>query len=44
MDVVLNLLFESGSGLLILFTILFIIGKGFFLSAWMMKKMRVPEE
>ena len=44
MDVVLNLLFKSGIGLLSLFTILFIIGMGVFLSAWMKKKMREPEE
>ena len=44
MDVVLDLLFKSDIGLLSLFTILFIIGMGFFLSAWMTKKMREPEE
>ncbi|HQS99717.1 MAG: hypothetical protein B7Y26_10945 [Hydrogenophilales bacterium 16-64-46] len=44
MDVVLDLLFTSGIGLLSLFTILFIIGMGFYLSAWMKRKMNDPEE
>lgn len=44
MDVVLGLLFTSAIGLLSLFTILFIIGMGFFLSAWMKRKMNDPEE
>jgi hypothetical protein len=44
MDVVFDLLFTSGIGLLSLFTILFIIGMGFYLSAWMKRKMNDPEE
>ncbi|MEQ1592149.1 MAG: DUF3149 domain-containing protein [Thiobacillaceae bacterium] len=44
MDVVLNLLFTSGIGLLSLFTILFIIGMGFFMSGWVKRKMNDPEE
>lgn len=44
MDVVLNLLFTSGIGLLSLFTILFIIGMGFFMSGWIKRKMNDPEE
>ena len=44
MDVVIDLLFTSGIGLLSLFTILFIIGMGFYLSAWMKRKMNDPEE
>ncbi|MDP3421076.1 MAG: DUF3149 domain-containing protein [Thiobacillus sp.] len=44
MDVVLDLLFTSPIGLLSLFTILFIIGMGFFLSAWFKRKMNNPEE
>ena len=44
MDVVLNLLFGSGIGLLSLFTILFIIGMGFFLMGWVKRKMNAPEE
>lgn len=44
MDVVLDLLFTSGIGLLSLFTILFIIGMGFFLSAWIKRKMNNPDE
>lgn len=44
MDVVLDLLFTSAIGLLSLFTILFIIGMGVYLSAWMKRKMNDPEE
>lgn len=44
MDVVLDLLFTSAIGLLSLFTILFIIGMGIYLSAWMKRKMNDPEE
>jgi len=44
MDVVLDLLFTSGIGLLSLFTILFIIGMGFFLSFWLKRKMNEPKQ
>ncbi len=44
MDVVLDLLFHSGIGLLSLFTILFIIGMAFFFSIWFKRKMNNPEE
>jgi hypothetical protein len=44
MDVVLNMLFTSPIGLLSLFTILFIIGMGFFFSAWFKRKMNDPDE
>lgn len=44
MDVVLDLLFTSPIGLLSLFTILFVIGIGFFMSAWVKRKMNTPEE
>lgn len=44
MDVVLDLLFTSPIGLLSLFTIVFIIGMGFFLSVWFKRKMNEPEE
>jgi len=44
MDVVLALLFTSPIGLLSLFTILFIIGMGFYLSAWFKRMMTNPEE
>jgi len=43
MDVVLDLLFTSPIGLLSLFTILFVIGIGFFMSAWVKRKMNSPE-
>jgi hypothetical protein len=43
MDVVLDLLFTSPIGLLSLFTIVFIIGMGVFLSAWFKRKMNTPE-
>ena len=43
MDVVLDLLFTSPIGLLSLFTILFIIGMGFALSAWFKRKMNNPD-
>lgn len=44
MDVVLNLLFTNPIGILSLFTIVFIIGMGFYLSAWFKRKMNDPEE
>ena len=44
MDVVLNLLFNSGIGLLSLFTILFIIGMAIFFSVWFRRKMNDPDE
>ncbi|MCA1926615.1 MAG: DUF3149 domain-containing protein [Thiobacillus sp.] len=44
MDVVLSLLFTHPIGILSLFTIVFIIGMGVFLSAWMKRKMNDPEE
>lgn len=44
MDVVLNLLFTHPIGILSLFTIVFIIGMGFYLSAWLKRKMNNPEE
>ncbi len=44
MDVVLDLLFTRPIGLLSLFTILFIIGMGFFLSAWFKRRMNNPEQ
>lgn len=44
MDVVLNLLFTHPIGILSLFTIVFIIGMGIYLSAWMKRKMNDPEE
>ena len=44
MDVVLKLLFTSPIGLLSLFTILFVIGIGFFMSVWIKRKMNAPEE
>ena len=44
MDVVLDLLFTSPIGLLSLFTILFVIGIGFYMSAWVKRKMDNPEE
>lgn len=44
MDEVLKLLFTHPIGILSLFTILFIIGMGFWLSAWFKRKMNDPEE
>ncbi len=44
MDVVLDMLFTSPIGLMSLFTILFIIGIGFVMSAWVKRKMNTPEE
>ena len=44
MDVVLTMLFASPIGLLSLFTILFIIGIGLFMSAWVKRNMNKPEE
>ncbi len=44
MDEVLKLLFTHPIGILSLFTIVFIIGMGFYLSAWFKRKMNDPEE
>ena len=44
MQAVLDLLFTSGIGLLSLFTILFIIGMGFFMVKMVKRKMNEPEE
>ncbi len=44
MEAVLNLLLTSPIGLLSLFTIVFIIGMGFFMSAWVKRRMNDPEE
>jgi len=44
MDVVLDLLFNRPIGLLSLFTILFIIGMAIYLSVWLKRKMKNPEE
>ena len=44
MDVVLDLLFTHPIGLLSLFTIVFIIGMGFFLSFWLKRKMNEPKQ
>lgn len=44
MNAVLDLLFTHPIGLLSLFTILFIIGMGFFMSAWVKRRMQDPEE
>ena len=44
MDVVLDLLFTSSIGLLSLFTILFIIGMSFHMTAWVKRKMNDPRE
>lgn len=44
MDAVLDLLFTSPIGLLSLFTILFIIGMGFFMVKLVKRKMNEPEE
>lgn len=44
MDVVLNLLFTHPTGLLSLFTIIFIIGIAFSLLAWFKRKINNPEE
>lgn len=44
MQAVLDLLFTSGIGLLSLFTILFIIGMGFFMLKMVKRKMNEPEE
>ena len=43
MHVVLDLLFTSPIGLLSLFTILFIIGIGLFMSVWLKRKMNDPQ-
>lgn len=43
MDVVLDMLLTQPIGLLSLFTILFIVGIGFFMSAWITRKMNTPE-
>jgi hypothetical protein len=44
MDAVLDLLFNHPIGLLSLFTIVFIIGMGIYLSVWLKRKMNNPEE
>lgn len=44
MQAVLDLLFTSGIGLLSLFTIVFIIGMGFFMVKMVKRKMNEPEE
>ena len=44
MNAALDLLFTSGIGLLSLFTILFIIGMGFFMTKLVKRKMNEPEE
>jgi hypothetical protein len=44
MDAVLDLLFNNPIGLLSLFTIVFIIGMGIYLSVWLKRKMNNPEE
>ena len=44
MDVVLDMLFTQPIGLLSLFTILTIIGIGFYMSAWVKRKMNDPKE
>lgn len=44
MNVVLDLLFTSSIGLLSLFTILFIIGMAFVMTAWVKRKMNDPRE
>jgi len=44
MDVVLNLLFSSPTGLLSLGTILFIIGMAISLMIWYKRKINSPEE
>lgn len=44
MEAALNLLLTSPIGLLSLFTIVFIIGMGFFMSAWVKRRMKDPEE
>ena len=44
MNAALDLLFTSGIGLLSLFTIIFIIGMGFFMTGWVKRKMNDPKE
>jgi hypothetical protein len=44
MDVVLNLLFHSGIGLLSLFTILFMVGMAIYLFSVFKRKMNDPDE
>lgn len=44
MEAVLNLLLTSPIGLLSLFTIVFVIGIGFFMSAWVKRRMNDPAE
>ncbi|WP_081429989.1 DUF3149 domain-containing protein [Thiobacillus denitrificans] len=44
MEAALNLLLTSPIGLLSLFTIVFIIGMGFFMSAWVKCRMNDPKE
>jgi len=44
MDVVLDMLLTQPIGLMSLFTILFIIGIGVYMSAWVKRKMNDPKE
>ncbi|MHB1353928.1 MAG: DUF3149 domain-containing protein [Thiobacillus sp.] len=44
MEAALNLLSTSPIGLLSLFTIVFIIGMGFFMSAWVRRRMNDPKK
>ncbi|MDP2265581.1 MAG: DUF3149 domain-containing protein [Thiobacillus sp.] len=44
MDVVLDMLLTQPIGLMSLFTIVFIIGIGLFMSAWVKRKMNDPKE
>ena len=44
MEAALNLLLTSPIGLLSLFTIVFIIGMGFFMSAWVRRRMNDPKK
>lgn len=44
MNAALELLFTSGIGLLSLFTIIFLIGMGFFMMRLVKRKMNEPEE
>ncbi|MHB1052641.1 MAG: DUF3149 domain-containing protein [Thiobacillus sp.] len=44
MDVVLDMLLTQPIGLMSLFTILFIIGIGFYMSAWVKRNMNDPKE
>ncbi len=44
MDVVLDMLLTQPIGLMSLFTIVFIIGIGVYMSAWVKRKMNDPKE